>query len=75
VIESRGGTRLALEPFERARISGELIRKKFQRDLTAQADIFRPEYNTHPAAAKFVKESIVRNSLARHLRNSEQTES
>jgi len=47
-----GGASFAFEAFQRLSIVGQLLRKKLQRHLAAQANIFRPIDHTHAALAR-----------------------
>ena len=49
------------------RYRGQFFRKKLQRDMTAQLEVFSFVHDTHPAATDLREDTIVRNGLADRL--------
>ncbi len=47
-------------------ILSELLVQEFKSDITAQAGVLGPVNHTHPPAAQFLQDFVVRNSLADH---------
>ena len=66
VVQRRSGTGLAAETFERVRIAGNVSRKEFQGDKSAQADVFGLVDYAHASAAEFLDDAVVRDGLAYH---------
>src|ERR1700747_2228112 len=64
VVERRGGTRFALKALERGRIRYRIFRKEFQSDFAAQPSVLGLVYDSHPAAAEFLQDTIMGQSLA-----------
>ena len=54
---------LAAETLQGLRILGEIFRKKFQRDKTAEAGVFGFVDHAHPATAELFKNSVMRDGL------------
>ncbi len=48
-------------------ILSELLVQEFKSDITAQAGVLGPVNHTHPSAAQFLQDFVVRNSLADHV--------
>src|SRR4029450_4179476 len=63
MIERRGGSRLALEPFEGLWIPGHLRREKLQGHMSAKPGVLRFIDHAHAAATEFVKNAVVRDVL------------
>jgi hypothetical protein len=66
MIESRSGAGFAPEAFECLRVIREFVRQKFQCDMTPETEIFGLVNNTHPTAADFFQNAVVRDGLANH---------
>jgi hypothetical protein len=66
MIESRSGPGFAPEAFECLRVMREFIGQKFQRHMTPEAEVFGLVNNTHPPAAEFLQNGVVRDGLANH---------
>ncbi len=52
VVELRCGARLPRKPLQRALILRQMFRDEFQRDMPAQADVFRFVNNSHSTTAQ-----------------------
>ena len=68
VIQRRSGTRFAAEAFQRLRVLSVAFGQELQGDEADKFGVFGLVYHTHPAAAQFLDDSIVRDALADHLR-------
>ena len=68
VIEGRSGARFALESLQRLVVLRQFLGQEFQRDEAAELDVFRLVHHTHPAAAEFFNDLIVRDRFADHGR-------
>ncbi len=66
VIERGGGAGFAAEAFERGGIFGDVVGKKFQRDETAEREVFGFVDDSHAAAAEFFDDAVVGDCLAEH---------
>ena len=66
MIESRSSPGFALKTLERLAVASKIVRQEFQRCLAAQAEVFGLINDTHPAAAEFFQNAIVRDGLANH---------
>ena len=64
MVQRGGGTRFTLESFERLRIVGEIVGKKFESDEAAEARVFGFVDDAHSATAEFFDDAVVRNCLA-----------
>src|SRR5438128_1194216 len=69
VIEGGRGLRLASETGQRLKVSGNFFRQEFEGDETVQARVFGLVDHTHPTAAEFLQDAVVRDGLAEHRRN------
>jgi len=58
--------RLALKPFDRARIPRQLFGEEFQRDGASQPRVFGQVDDAHAALTQFFQDVIVRDGLADH---------
>jgi hypothetical protein len=65
MIESRCGSGFTPEAFECLRVMRQFLGQKFQCDMTPEAEVGLVN-NTHPAAAEFFQNAVVRDSLANH---------
>jgi len=59
MIQRRGGPGFAAEPFEGLRVASDVLRKKFQRNETAELGVFRFVDDAHAAATEFFDHPIV----------------
>ena len=66
MVQSRRGLRFALETGESLGIAGHFIGEKLEGDETVQVGVFRLVDDTHPAAAEFLEDAVVRDALADH---------
>ena len=66
MIQGRGGAGLALKPFDRTRISRQLLGEEFQRNDAPQPRVFGPVDDAHAALAQLLQDAIVRDGLADH---------
>ena len=66
MVESRGGAGFSLEAVEGLAVLGQFVRKKFERDGTAEFDVFGAINDSHAATAQLFDDAIVRDSLAEH---------
>jgi hypothetical protein len=66
MIESRRGPGFAPEAFERLQVIREFLGQKFQCDMTPEAEVLGLVNNTHPAAAGYFQNAVVRDGLANH---------
>jgi hypothetical protein len=64
MIERRRGACLTLEPFQRLRICGHVLGKKFQGHETAELAVFGLIDHTHAAATEFFHDAVLANRLA-----------
>src|SRR5579864_6857049 len=62
MIQQRCGARLAAESLNCLRILGNIVRKKFEGDITAEAYVPGFVDHTHTAATEFFKDAIVGNA-------------
>src|ERR1700733_3711074 len=61
MVERGCGPGFALESLESLRVPGQFVRKEFQSDMAAEAQIFGLIDHTHPAAAQLLNDAVVRN--------------
>src|SRR5215475_7159758 len=59
MVQSRGRFCFALETFQRLRILGQVVWKKFQRDETAKTGVFGFMDHAHSAAAQLFKNPVM----------------
>ncbi len=64
MAERRGRLRLALKSRQRLRISGHIRRQEFQRHKAVQGSVLSLINHPHTAAAEFLNDPVMRNSLA-----------
>src|SRR5262249_37792967 len=62
------GARLALKALQRLAIPGEVVRKKFDGYVAAQACVFRFIHYAHAPAAQLANDLVMRDDLANHRR-------
>jgi hypothetical protein len=74
VIQGRRGLRLTLEAGQSLRILGNIVREELQSDKTVELYVLGLVHHTHPAAAEFFDDAIVRNGLADHLQSNAMAE-
>jgi hypothetical protein len=68
MIQRRRRTRLAAEALERQRVFRHLVRKKFQRDAAAKAQVLGLVDHTHAASAELLHDAVVGDGLVDHGR-------
>lgn len=66
MIERAGGAGLALEPFERGGVCGEIGREKLQRDETIELQVLRFVSLSHAAGAQRADDVVVQDGPADH---------
>jgi hypothetical protein len=66
MIEAARCPGLALKAFECRGIRGELRRQKFQRDRTAQLEIFSVVHHTHAARAQHANDAVMEDGAPDH---------
>ncbi len=66
MVEGRRGPRLAAETFQRLAVLRNIFRKEFQSDKTIEPRVLGFVDNTHPAAAEFFDDAVMRDQLANH---------
>jgi hypothetical protein len=59
VIQGRGGTSFAAEPFESLRVAVNIVRKKLESDEAAEVGVFGLVNNSHAATAQFFNDAVV----------------
>ena len=59
MVERRGGARLALKTLDGQRIARQSGRQKLERDLAAQADVFRLVDHPHAAATELFQHAVM----------------
>ena len=64
VVQRRCSFGLALKSREGLWVSGDIIRKEFQRNETIELEIFGLVNHTHPATTEFFKDAVVRDGPA-----------
>src|SRR5262245_28228641 len=64
MIQSRSGFGFTAESLKSLRIVGNLLRQEFQRDEAVKTDVLRLVDHTHPAAAEFFEDAVMRDGLA-----------
>jgi len=67
MIERRCGPRLAAKAFQGARVLGYIRGKELEGNEPAELRILGLVDHTHPAAAQFLDDAVVRNGLADHV--------
>jgi len=66
MVQLRGGARFPDEAIERFTIVEQVLRNELQRDVAAQAGIFRVVDHSHAATAELSDDVVVGDSLADH---------
>ncbi len=66
MVQRRGGLGFALKTGENLRVFGDIVRQEFEGDKPSELHILSLVDNTHPAAAEFFDDAIVRDGLADH---------
>src|SRR5712691_8899600 len=66
MIERRGRSCFALEPFKSLRVLGKSLGDKLQCDLTAEFRVLGLVDHTHPAATQPLADVVVGDSLTNH---------
>ena len=64
MVQARRGPRLPLKAVKRFAIAKQIVRNELQRNVTAQAHVFRFVNNAHTTAANLPQNAIVGDSLA-----------
>src|SRR5271156_4092338 len=64
MVQRGSSARFAAESFERLRIFGDVVRKEFQRDEAPERSVLGFVNNSHPPAAEFFDNAVMRDSLA-----------
>src|SRR5262249_14194439 len=64
MIQSRSGLCFAPESRQSLRITCDLVGEEFEGDKAVQADVFGFVHDSHPAAAEFLENAVMRNGLA-----------
>src|SRR5208282_3534351 len=70
MVQRRCGASFAAESFESRGIFRDVAGKKLQRDEAAEIHVLGFVDHTHPAAAQFLDDAIVRDGLSNHSMNS-----
>ncbi len=60
VVQCGGGLGFALEPAERLRVFGYVVRQEFERDKAIEFDVLSLVHHAHATAAKLVHDTIMR---------------
>jgi hypothetical protein len=68
VIEQRRRASLALEALHGLAVAGEVVGKKLDGNVAAEAGVFRFVDNAHSAAAQFTENAVMGDRLADHGR-------
>src|SRR5271156_4853416 len=66
MIQCGRGSRLAPKPFQRLFVVSNFFGQEFQGYGTTEFSVLGPEHDSHAATAKFLQDSVVRDSLADH---------
>jgi hypothetical protein len=64
MVQCRSGLGLTPKAFERLRVSGHVFWKKFESDKSVEASVLGLIDDTHPTAAEFFEDAVVRDGLA-----------
>ena len=70
MIQCRGGLGFAPEAGECLRVFGDVIGQKLKGNEAAEVHVLSLINHTHPAAAEFLDDAVVRDGLADHWRES-----
>ncbi len=68
VVQRGSGTGFPAEAFQGLRVLGNVVRKEFQSDEASKIDVFGFIDHTHPPAAEFLDDAVMRDGLANHWR-------
>jgi hypothetical protein len=66
MIQCRRRLRLALEPGQRLRVVGDIVRQELQGNEAVEFNVLGFVDNTHAAAAELLHDAVMRDSLADH---------
>ena len=66
VIQRGGSLGFSLEPGQRLRVAGHILRQEFQSDKAMQSRVLGFVDHTHPATAELLDNAVVRDGLADH---------
>ena len=69
MVQGGSGAGFAAEAFEGLRVAGEVVRKEFEGDMTAEANILRLVDNSHPSAAEFFQDAVMADGFTDHPRS------
>ena len=67
MVQGRGGAGLSAKTFQRLRVVCHVLGQELQRDKAAEFGVLSLVHHTHPAAAKFLNDVVVRDGLADHF--------
>src|SRR6185437_15963544 len=67
MIERRSSFPFTSEAAQRLRVVGHIVRQELQRDKATEIEILGLVHHTHPSAAQFLEDAIMRDGLADHL--------
>jgi len=70
MVQSRGGLRFPLESAESLVVSGNLFRQEFEGNKTVQPGVLGLVHHSHTTAAKLLDDTVMRDGLADHWRES-----
>ena len=68
MVEGGGSACFSLKPFESLRVASQLLRQELQRKPAAKFEILSFIDHTHPTAAEFRNNTVVRDGLTNHLK-------
>ena len=63
MAQGRGGARLSAKAFQRVRVFCNILRQELQRDRATEFGVLGLVDHTHPATAKLLQDTIVRDRL------------
>ena len=66
MIQGGSGPRFPAKPFQHRRVLGDQLGQKFKRHHPAQLGVLGLVNHTHPAAAEFLDDAVVRDGMANH---------
>ena len=69
MVQRRGGAGFAAKAFERLGIASEVVRKEFEGDVAAEADVFGFINHAHSATAEFFQDAVMADGFADHPRS------
>jgi hypothetical protein len=64
MVEGRGSTSLAAKAFQRLRVLRHIVGQEFESNEATEVSVLGLVNNTHPAAAQFLDDAVVRDGLA-----------